>query len=82
MLVYHRTPDAEAIFREGFRESRLPFGFDVPELAAMRGAFVSAEYPLDENEGAKGDQVIESKCRVCSSRSTSSCRRISAIGRR
>lgn len=53
MLVYHRTDHAEAIMREGFRD-----GSYMLSIGEQRGVFVSADSPLDENEGACGDTVL------------------------
>jgi hypothetical protein len=55
MLVYHRTCHADTIEREGFRDG----SYVMPGLGELRGVFVSAPWPLDENEGADGDVVIE-----------------------
>jgi hypothetical protein len=55
MLVYHRTHQAGTILSEGFRD-----GFYLmPGMGELRGIFVSADWPLDENEGADGDAVVE-----------------------
>ena len=56
MLVYHRTVHADAILREGFRDGyyMLP-----PPIGELRGVFVSADWPVDENEGAAGENVLE-----------------------
>jgi hypothetical protein len=55
MLVYHRTRRADAIMRDGFSDA-----YDIlPELGQPRGVFVSANWPLNENDGAYGDAVIE-----------------------
>jgi hypothetical protein len=54
MIVYHRTQQATAIMREGFRDAEDPFG--TAEIFA--GVWVSAE-PLDENEGAAGNALIQ-----------------------
>ncbi len=61
MLVYHRTHHSEAILREGFRDGYYSFGVDLEtdEPIELRGVFVSADYPVDENEGADGDVVLE-----------------------
>jgi hypothetical protein len=31
----------------------------MPQIGELRGVFVSAEWPLDENEGADGDTLLE-----------------------
>ncbi|MBA2385257.1 MAG: hypothetical protein H0V68_11430 [Actinobacteria bacterium] len=54
MLVYHRTHRADAILREGFRDGY----YQMPMIGLLRGVFVSALWPLDENEGADGDVVL------------------------
>ena len=54
MLVYHRTHHAQAILQDGFRDG---YWF-TPGIGKPRGAFVSAGWPLDENEGARGDIVL------------------------
>jgi hypothetical protein len=54
MLVYHRTSDADAILREGFRDAE---GYYMtPKL--WRGVWVSADAPLTENEGAYGTTTL------------------------
>ena len=55
MLVYHRTIHADSIEREGFRDG----SYGTPGIGELRGVFVSAEWPLNENEGADGDVVLE-----------------------
>jgi hypothetical protein len=54
MLVYHRTHYAEAIMREGFLDREGLYG----TAEVSRGVWVSAE-PLDEDEGATGDAVVQ-----------------------
>lgn len=54
MRVYHRTYHADAIEREGFRDG----SYVMPGIGELRGVFVSADWPLDENEGADGDVVL------------------------
>ena len=46
---------ATSILREGLRDSELDLGLPEP----LRGVFVSAGYPLDANDGASGEQVLE-----------------------
>ena len=53
MLVYHRTSHGEAIQRDGFLDREGTYG--TTEL--WRGVWV-ADTPLDENEGAHGDDVL------------------------
>lgn len=56
MLCYHRTAAADAILRDGFRDAE---GFYMMALdEPLRGVFISDE-PLDVNEGAKGDELLE-----------------------
>jgi hypothetical protein len=53
MYVYHRTDAAQAILAEGFRD-----GTTHPMNALLwPGVWVST-FPLDMNEGAKGDAVL------------------------
>lgn len=55
ILLYHRTNQAEAILRDGFRDaegSYMLVGF------TLRGVFFSNK-PLDCNDGAKGRQLLE-----------------------
>jgi hypothetical protein len=54
MIYYHRTARAEAILRDGFRDHEGSYGFDT----ILRGVFIS-DVPLDENEGAKGEELLE-----------------------
>jgi hypothetical protein len=54
-IFYHRTAAAEAILREGFRDAE---GSYMLVGMTLRGVFVS-NVPLDCNEGAKGDQLLE-----------------------
>ena len=55
MLVYHRTHHADTIERDGFRDGY----YVMPGIGELRGVFVSAPWPLNENEGADGDIVLE-----------------------
>jgi hypothetical protein len=55
VLVYHRTDHADAIEREGFRDAEGRY----LTSRLYRGVWVSAEWPLDENEGADGDVALE-----------------------
>ena len=55
MLIYHRTRHADAILSDGFRDGY----YAMPGIGELRGVFVSADWPLDENEGADGDAVLE-----------------------
>jgi hypothetical protein len=53
--VYHRTHPSRAILRDGFHD-----GFYLlPGIGEFHGVFVSADWPVDENEGADGDVVLE-----------------------
>ena len=54
MPVYHRTHHAEAIRRDGFHDG----SYVLPSIGELRGVFVSADWPVDENEGADGDRVL------------------------
>jgi hypothetical protein len=53
--VYHRTYHSGAILRDGFKDGYCL----IPELGSLYGVFVSADWPVDENEGADGDVVLE-----------------------
>jgi hypothetical protein len=53
--VYHRTYHSDAILRDGFRDGY----YILAGIGELRGIFVSAPWPLDENEGADGDVVLE-----------------------
>lgn len=55
MRLYHTTDSAEAILRDGFRDATGSYGF---VDFTLTGVFF-ADLPVDCNEGAKGDQVIE-----------------------
>lgn len=52
MQVFHTTYAAEAILRDGFRDGHGSYGL------ALTGVWV-ADTPLDINEGAHGDEVLE-----------------------
>jgi len=54
--VHHRTEHADAILEGGFRDGTylLP-----PPVGELRGVFVSADWPVDDNEGAHGEIVLE-----------------------
>jgi hypothetical protein len=60
VLLYHTTDAAEAILRDGFRDAMGSY-----ELATLDGTPVTltgvflADMPVDINEGAVGDEVIE-----------------------
>jgi hypothetical protein len=54
MKVYHRTYQAEAILRHGFRDTKSTYG----ALEFWRGIWVSADYPLDLHEGVLGDDIL------------------------
>jgi hypothetical protein len=57
MIFYHRTSASEAILREGFRDRN---GLVGAHYAGIEGVFL-ADRPLDCNEGAKGDDLLEIK---------------------
>jgi hypothetical protein len=52
---FHTTPAAEEILRAGFRDAEGSYGLTT---LTLRGVFV-ANIPVDCNEGAIGDQVLE-----------------------
>ncbi|MGY4713053.1 hypothetical protein ACXDF8_26500 [Mycolicibacterium sp. CBM1] len=54
MNLYHRTPAAEAILRDGFRDAT---GYYMFHDFGLTGVWLS-DVALDINEGAKGDQVL------------------------
>lgn len=54
MVLYHCTAAADAIIRGGFRDST---GYTIMGID-IAGVFFS-DYPLDINEGAKGDTVLK-----------------------
>ena len=54
MILYHRTDHAEAILRAGFRDGTGSY----LTLNTYTGVWLS-DLPLDANEGAVGDQVLE-----------------------
>ena len=54
MCYYHTTDAAEAILRDGFRDSEGHYGF---AILNMRGVWL-ADFPVDVNDGAVGDQVL------------------------
>lgn len=53
MYVYHRTPAATQILAEGFRD-----GTTHPMNALLGPGVWFSTFPLDCNEGAKGDDVL------------------------
>ncbi len=55
LRFYHRTPWAEVIIRDGFRDHE---GFYMLGDMMLRGVFLS-DVPLDANEGARGDELLE-----------------------
>lgn len=55
MIVYHRTPHADPILEGGFRNGEGSYGL---QHHTLRGVFVS-EVPLDINEGAAGEDLLE-----------------------
>jgi|GEM_PF-1853370 len=54
ICCYHTTDAADAILREGFRDTAGSFMFDNFELT---GVFLGAS-PMDIDEGATGEQVL------------------------
>jgi hypothetical protein len=54
-VLYHRTPVAAAIEEEGFRDGAGSYGL---ANTTLEGVFLS-DVPLDVNEGAEGDDVLE-----------------------
>ncbi len=54
MRYYHTTDAAEAILRDGFRDSEGHYGF---ATLTLRGVWL-ADSPVDVNEGAVGDKVL------------------------
>jgi hypothetical protein len=54
MTFYHRTHNADAILRDGFRDKEDSY---MLEDFTLRGVFLS-DKPLDGNEGAGGDQLL------------------------
>jgi hypothetical protein len=57
MIYYHTTAAADAILREGFRDATGSYLFEDFELT---GVWLG-DRPMDCNEGAKGDQVLQVK---------------------
>ena len=53
--LYHRTGHGEAIMSDGFRDGS---GYVLDSLG-LTGVWFSADFPVDCNEGAKGDEVLE-----------------------
>jgi hypothetical protein len=60
MLVYHRTRYADAIAHLGFRDGyKIAVAPDEPAgMLEFYGVWVSADFPLNENEGARGEAVF------------------------
>ena len=54
MIFYHRTPAAQAIVSGGFRDATGSYGFGI----MLTGVWL-ADQPLDSNEGAKGEELLE-----------------------
>jgi hypothetical protein len=54
-VLYHTTDAAEVILHEGFRDGVGSYLF---ARLTLRGVFLSP-WPVDINEGATGDQVLE-----------------------
>jgi hypothetical protein len=61
LRVYHRTEHAAPILANGFRDGyKLAVAPDEPAgVLEFRGVWVSADWPLDDSEGAHGDAVLE-----------------------
>ena len=55
MILYHRTHNADAILRDGFRDKEGSYGL---EDFTLRGVFFS-DKPLSIHEGAGGDKLLE-----------------------
>jgi hypothetical protein len=55
IIFYHRTNAAEALLRDGFLDKN---GLCGAYHAGIEGVFLS-DVPLDCNDGAKGDQLLE-----------------------
>jgi hypothetical protein len=55
VALYHTTDQAEAILRGGFRDGEGSYLF---VGITLKGVFLS-DSPVDVNEGAKGDRVLE-----------------------
>ena len=60
MKVYHRTSAASGILAHGFRDGEGTYG----TLDVYRGVWLS-NLPLDSNEGAEGDIVLELDIPAC-----------------
>ena len=60
MTFYHRTNAAESILKEGFRDNN---GLVGALYLGIEGVFLS-NVPLDCNEGAKGNQLLEVTSRL------------------
>lgn len=54
MKLFHRTDAAEVILTQGFRDAEGSYLSN----ATMRGVFL-ADVPVDDDEGATGDQLLE-----------------------
>lgn len=53
MTVYHRTPEAAAILRDGFKDGKGYYGTSTE----FQGVWFS-DVPLDANQGTKGDDFL------------------------
>jgi hypothetical protein len=53
VILFHRTPAADAVFRDGFRDGSGAYG----TTAIWQGVWLS-DQPLDENDGASGDDLV------------------------
>ncbi|WP_370131652.1 hypothetical protein [Streptacidiphilus sp. EB103A] len=54
-IYFHTTDQAEAILRDGFRDTEGTYKLVGSTLS---GVFI-ANVPMDVNEGARGDQLLE-----------------------
>lgn len=54
MKLYHRTPAADAVLAEGFRDARGNYGMRLE----LEGVWLS-DVPLSEQEGAEGASLLE-----------------------
>jgi hypothetical protein len=53
MILYHRTPDAAAIIRDGFRDAVGRY-----LTSSEHSGVWFSDVPLDANEGAQGQQLL------------------------
>jgi hypothetical protein len=71
VFVYDRTNHADLIEREGLRDTERAYMTDL----LWRGVWVSADWPLDLHEGARGGAVLSSTSPRRSSLSTNGWRK-------